>query len=82
MIAHARAAPPHIPPTLQASAAAAVRWHAVVVGAGPAGAAAALRLARRGLRVLLVDAASMPRPKVCGCCLSTTAVAPRWPLAA
>ncbi len=75
MIAHARAAPPHIPPTLQASAAAAVRWHAVVVGAGPAGAAAALRLARRGLRVLLVDAASMPRPKVCGCCLSTTAVA-------
>ena len=50
-------------------------WQAVVVGAGPAGAAAATRLAARGLTVLLVDAAAMPRPKLCGCCLSQTALA-------
>lgn len=49
-------------------------WQAVVVGAGPAGAAAAARLAARGLAVLLVDAAAMPRPKLCGCCLSETAL--------
>jgi len=50
-------------------------WQAVVVGAGPAGAASATRLAARGLTVLLVDAAAMPRPKLCGCCLSQTALA-------
>lgn len=36
------------------------------MGAGPAGAAAALALARRGRRVLLVDAERFPRDKVCG----------------
>jgi flavin-dependent dehydrogenase len=56
------------------AAAAESTWQAVVVGAGPAGAAAAVRLATRGLRVLLVDATVMPRPKLCGCCLSTAAV--------
>jgi menaquinone-9 beta-reductase len=43
---------------------------AVVVGAGPAGATAARELARRGADVLLVDRASFPRWKVCGCCLN------------
>jgi flavin-dependent dehydrogenase len=49
-------------------------WETVVVGAGPAGAATALRLARGGQRVLLVDRSAMPRGKVCGCCLSPVAL--------
>lgn len=50
-------------------------WEVVVIGAGPAGAAVAVRLASRGVAVLLIDAAAMPRPKLCGCCLSQTALA-------
>jgi flavin-dependent dehydrogenase len=50
-------------------------WGAVVVGAGPAGAMAARELARRSIAVLLVDRASFPRWKVCGCCLSGRALA-------
>lgn len=50
-------------------------WQAVVVGAGPAGSTAARELARRGMRVLLVDRASFPRTKVCGCCLNGWALA-------
>lgn len=46
----------------------------LVVGAGPAGAMAALLVARRGHSVLLVDRAAWPRPKVCGACLSARAV--------
>lgn len=38
----------------------------LVVGAGPAGAAAALLLARGGLQVVLVDQYTFPRDKVCG----------------
>ena len=38
----------------------------LVVGAGPAGSACALWLARAGVRVALVDAQSFPRDKVCG----------------
>lgn len=49
-------------------------WQVVVIGAGPAGAAAGWRLATRGLRVLLVDRHHFPRPKVCGCCLSARAI--------
>ena len=60
--------------TISLEAASAVFWQAVVIGAGPAGSAAALRLAARALRVLLVDATTMPRPKLCGCCLSTHAL--------
>jgi flavin-dependent dehydrogenase len=50
-------------------------WQVVVVGAGPAGALAARELARRGRAVLLVDRASFPRGKVCGCCLNARALA-------
>jgi menaquinone-9 beta-reductase len=38
----------------------------LVVGAGPAGSACALWLARQGWRVSLVDAQNFPRDKVCG----------------
>ena len=41
-----------------------------IVGAGPAGASAAIRLARAGRRVLLIDRKRFPREKVCGGCLS------------
>src|SRR5579871_3527568 len=37
----------------------------IVVGAGPAGCAAATLLGRRGVRVLLLDRARFPRPKLC-----------------
>ncbi len=37
-----------------------------VVGGGPAGAAAAIALARQGRRVVLVDKATFPRDKICG----------------
>jgi menaquinone-9 beta-reductase len=48
-------------------------WDAVVVGAGPAGSVAAHELARSGAAVLLVDKASFPRAKPCGCCLNSAA---------
>lgn len=38
----------------------------VVVGGGPAGAAAAISLARAGRAVVLVDKATFPRDKICG----------------
>lgn len=38
----------------------------LVVGAGPCGCAAALTLARSGVRVGLLDRARFPRPKLCG----------------
>ena len=54
-------------------------WDAVVVGAGPAGAASALLLARAGARVLLLDRARFPRDKPCSEYLSpaTTAILER-----
>jgi flavin-dependent dehydrogenase len=42
------------------------RSDVVVVGAGPAGSAAAVLLAERGLSVTLLDKAAFPRPKICG----------------
>ncbi|HEY2910421.1 MAG TPA: FAD-dependent oxidoreductase, partial [Gemmataceae bacterium] len=50
-------------------------WDAIVIGAGPAGSIAARQLARRGASVLLVDKATFPRSKVCGCCLNGAALA-------
>lgn len=47
----------------------------LIVGAGVAGATAAIGLARQGLDVLLVDRSKLPRHKVCGCCLNSEAVA-------
>ena len=41
-------------------------WDVAIVGAGPAGCAAAITLARAGQRVVLVDRARFPRPKACG----------------
>jgi len=51
------------------------RWPVVVIGAGPAGALAALELARQGVPVLLVERRRFPRWKVCGACLSGQALA-------
>ncbi len=48
----------------------------IVVGGGPAGAATAIYLRRRGQDVLLLDAARFPRDKVCGESVSPEA----WPL--
>jgi menaquinone-9 beta-reductase len=47
----------------------------LVVGAGPAGSAAAAWLARSGLDVVLVDAAVFPRDKTCGDGLTPRAIA-------
>ncbi len=41
------------------------RYDVAVVGAGPAGSATASILARRGLRVVLIDRARFPRDKAC-----------------
>ena len=43
-----------------------MRYDVLVVGAGPAGSATAIHLARGGAQVLLVDRARFPRDKPCG----------------
>lgn len=43
-----------------------VHWDVVVIGAGPAGAAAAFHLAKLGRRVALFDRRAFPRDKCCG----------------
>jgi len=52
----------------------ATRTDVVVVGAGPAGSAAAIELARSGLDVIVVDRAVFPRDKICGDGLTTGAL--------
>jgi geranylgeranyl reductase family protein len=49
-------------------------WDVAVVGAGPAGATAALHLAGRGHRVVLLDRRPFPRDKTCGDALLPDAV--------
>jgi 2-polyprenyl-6-methoxyphenol hydroxylase-like FAD-dependent oxidoreductase len=48
---------------------------ALVIGAGPAGAATAILLKMAGWRVILVEKSSYPRQKVCGECLSAASLA-------
>lgn len=60
--------------TLSAEQAASIRWDALVVGAGLAGSVAALELAKRGVKTLLVDRGQFPRDKVCGGCLNSEAI--------
>lgn len=45
-------------------------WDVIVIGAGPAGSAAAIASVRTGLRTLLLDRSAFPRAKVCGGCVS------------
>ena len=42
------------------------KFDAAIVGAGPAGSAAAISLARKGYRVALIDKQEFPRDKLCG----------------
>lgn len=69
---HAQAQP--LSPTLTLRQASGIAWEAIVVGAGPAGSVVAFRLARLGLVTLLVDRVTLPRAKVCGCCLAPRGV--------
>lgn len=64
-----------IPETLSLADAGRDIWDIVVVGAGVSGSVAAREAARLGSRVLLVDKASFPRRKVCGCFLNANALA-------
>jgi len=50
-------------------------WDVAIVGAGPAGSAAAILLASQGHRVLLADRERFPRDKVCGDGLTHHAIA-------
>ncbi len=51
-------------------------FDAVVIGAGPAGSAVAILLARAGWSVALVEKQPFPRRKVCGECIAAS----NWPL--
>ena len=46
----------------------------IIIGAGPAGCAAAIALSKAGLDVLLIDAKKFPRRKACGGCLNAVSV--------
>src|ERR1700722_12229665 len=53
---------------------------ALVIGAGPAGAATAILLRMAGWNVILVEKSTYPRQKVCGECLSASSLALLDPL--
>src|SRR5579875_820022 len=56
-------------------------WDAIIVGAGPAGTAAAYALAAGGAQVLLLAKSSFPRPKACAAGLTAKAIhALRYPI--
>ncbi|WP_420327023.1 geranylgeranyl reductase family protein [Mameliella sp.] len=59
----------------QKSAQASGRFDLIVLGAGPAGSAAAMNAVRAGLRVAMVDKARFPRNKLCGGGLTGRAIA-------
>jgi geranylgeranyl reductase family protein len=61
-------------PHLTTAEAGARLWETVVVGAGPAGCAAAYDLAAAGRSVLLLDKSTFPRPKACAGGLTVKAV--------
>ncbi len=48
-------------------------WDVAIIGAGTAGASAAVQLAANRKRVLLIEAKAFPRDKVCGGCLNQRA---------
>lgn len=64
-----------IQPTITIEEASNQIWDVIVIGAGPAGGLAAYLLAKKNLKVLLMDRQCFPRNKVCGCCLNGNAVA-------
>ena len=46
------------------------QYDVLIVGAGPAGSTCAMFLAKKGVKVLLLDRASFPRDKTCGDAIS------------
>ncbi len=51
-----------------------VKWDAIVIGAGPAGASAARTLTEGGMKCLLIEKKKLPRDKMCSGILSNWAV--------
>lgn len=50
------------------------KYDCIVIGGGPAGSSAAFYLAKNGIETLLIDKEKFPREKVCGDCLTPTAL--------
>ena len=63
----------NVPNTILSDRASA-NWDAIIIGAGPAGCAAAIALAEQGREVLLLDAKKFPRRKACGGCLNPNSI--------
>lgn len=62
------------PPATESESGAEQPVDVLIVGAGPAGCAAAITLQRSGKRVVIIDKASFPRDKICGDGLTTSAL--------